>query len=205
MRGDTEIGVAVYGRIRTRYLCFIYTPVFTVYLVLEKNESVQQSARAPREFSRSIVYHGATDILPPWQKPLWLHYGTRLSERLICIGYYYRCSSIIFLARVVTQDSLEFQEVINDMSDITWCIPEAGARTKYSIIWHNAIQIQIMSCMNVPGTHYNTQVIWNKQSLLRLSYSTTGLNILYITRATPHQPSAIQTRNEQDSESTPAK
>ena len=44
---------------------------------------------------------------------------TGLSERLICIGYYYRRSSVIFLARVVTQDSFEFQDVINDMSDIT--------------------------------------------------------------------------------------
>jgi len=33
MWGNTEIGVVSYGGIRTCYLCFTYTPVFTVSLV----------------------------------------------------------------------------------------------------------------------------------------------------------------------------
>ena len=39
MRRNTEIGVVIYGRIMTCYLCFTYTPVFTVSLVIGNQET----------------------------------------------------------------------------------------------------------------------------------------------------------------------
>ena len=60
-RRDTQIGVVIHKKIKMRYLCFIYIPVFTVSLVLESaNEvleatppSLLHSAQVPSEPSHS--------------------------------------------------------------------------------------------------------------------------------------------------------
>ena len=53
MGGNRGVGVVVDGRVRTCYLCFIYTPVFTVSFVFRKIEQQEgeRSAQVPSEFS----------------------------------------------------------------------------------------------------------------------------------------------------------
>ena len=63
--GNREIGVVIDGRIRTRYVCFTYTPVSTVSFVLVKAnfKSVSEVPKF-RVNSLSIVYHCAIHNLP---------------------------------------------------------------------------------------------------------------------------------------------
>ena len=55
MWGNTEIGVVIYGRIGAWYLCFTNTPVFTVSLILRKQEPERERNHPPTFPPRQIV------------------------------------------------------------------------------------------------------------------------------------------------------
>lgn len=57
MCGNTEIVVVIRGWVRTCYLCFTQTPVFTDSLVLEDSERTNERSVSDRRYISYLSYY----------------------------------------------------------------------------------------------------------------------------------------------------
>jgi len=68
---NTEIGAVIHGRIKMCYLCFTYTPVFTVSLVLERVQMNEMRVAEVTFHSFFLFYFCATFRYPSCVKLLY--------------------------------------------------------------------------------------------------------------------------------------